>query len=174
MVDAVVSFVVSRLGDFLISEAVFLRGVKKEVRGLKNELGSMQHLLKYAKEKQYGDPVIHKWVSDIKELYDIEDIIDAFRLKVHGEADDDGGGGKPKPKSGCFPSVCSSIFDKGKEKVDLYNIGEDIKDFRERFNDLSSKSQAFRLEDSGNSAGDGSSKTTGKLRELRRSVSFYG
>ncbi|KAK0578087.1 hypothetical protein LWI29_004936 [Acer saccharum] len=172
MVDAVVSFVVDRLGDFLISEAVFLLGVKKEVRGLKNELGSMQHLLKDAEERQYGDPVIHKWVSDIKELaYDIEDIIDAFRLKVHGEADDDDSG-KPKPKSGCFPSICSSIFDKGKEKVDLYHIGEDIKDFRERFNVLSSKSQVFRLKDSGNSAGEGSSKTTGKLRELRRSVSF--
>ncbi|KAI9197667.1 hypothetical protein LWI28_002370 [Acer negundo] len=140
MVDAVVSFVVDRLGDFLISEAAFLGGVEKEVEKLKEDLGSMQHLLKDAEEKQYGDPVIHKWVSDIKELaYDIEDIIDTFRLK---------------------------------EKVDLYNIGKDIKDFRERFNDLSSKSQAFRLKDSGNSAGEGSSKTNGKLKELRRSVSF--
>ncbi|KAK0579149.1 hypothetical protein LWI29_021805 [Acer saccharum] len=172
MVDAVVPFVVNRLGDFLISEAVFLGGVKKEVRGLKKELGSMQHLLKDAEEKQYGDSDIHKWVSEIKELaYDIEDMLDVFRLKVHGEANDDDSG-KPKPKSGCFPRVCSSIFDKGKEKVDLYNIGKDIKDFRERFNDLSSKSQVLRLKDSGNSASKGSSKTTGKLRELRRSVSF--
>ncbi|KAK4858889.1 hypothetical protein QYF36_023411 [Acer negundo] len=91
----------------------------------------MQHLLKYAEEKQYGDPVIHKWVSDIKKLaFDIEDIIDAFRLKVHGEADDDDSG-KPKPKSGCFPSVCSSIFDKGKEKVDLPPRGELISKLRE-------------------------------------------
>ncbi|KAK0579578.1 hypothetical protein LWI29_028203 [Acer saccharum] len=151
MVDAVVSFVVERLGDFLIKEAVFLCGVKKEVKRLKEELGSMQHLLKDAEEKQYGDPVIHKWVSDIKELaYDIEDMLYAFRLKVR------------KPKWGCFPCVCSSLFD----------IGKQIEDFRKRINDLSPSSQSFRLQDLGNRAGEGSSKTLGKLRELRRSVSF--
>ncbi|KAK0578960.1 hypothetical protein LWI29_019053 [Acer saccharum] len=171
MVDAVVSFAVDRLRDFLIKEANFLGGVEKEVKRLKEELGSMQNLLKDAEEKQYGDSDIHKWVSNIRELaYDIEDILDVFHLKVHGEVDDDSG--MPKPKSGCFPCVCSSIFDKGKEKVDLYNIGKHIKDFRQRFNDLSSKSQAFQLKDSENSAGEGSSKTTGKLRELRRSVSY--
>ncbi|KAI9198653.1 hypothetical protein LWI28_019730 [Acer negundo] len=169
MVDAVVSFVVNKLGDFLISEAIFLGGVKQEVRGLKKELGSMQHLLKDAEEKQYGDSDIHKWVSDIKELaYDIEDMLDVFRLKVHGEADDDDSG-KPKPKSGCFPCVCSSIFDKGKEKVDLYNIGKEIKDFRDRINDLSPSSQPFRLKDSDNSP---PGEVISKLRELRRSISF--
>ncbi|KAK0580118.1 hypothetical protein LWI29_036631 [Acer saccharum] len=161
MVDAVVSFVVGKLGEFLINEAVFLGGVEEEVMGLKNELGSMQNLLKDAEEKQYGDSDIHKWVSDIKELaYDIEDMLYAFRLKVR------------KPKWGCFPCVCSSIFDKGKEKLNLYNIGKKIKDFRKRINDLSSTSQSFRLKDLGNRAGEGSSKTLGKLRELRRSVSF--
>ncbi|TXG47075.1 hypothetical protein EZV62_026369 [Acer yangbiense] len=148
MVDAVVSFVVDRLGDFLINEAVFLCRVKKEVKRLKEELGSMQHLLKDAEEKQYGDPVIHKWVSDIKELsYDIEDMLYVFRLKVR------------KPKWGCFPCVCSSLFD----------IGKQIEDFRKRINDLSPSNQPFRLKDSGNSP---PGEVISKLRDLRRSVSF--
>ncbi|TXG47074.1 hypothetical protein EZV62_026368 [Acer yangbiense] len=151
MVDAVVSFVVGKLGEFLINDAVFLGGVEEEVKGLKNELGSMQNLLKDAEEKQYGDSDVHRWVSDIKELaYDIEDMLYAFRLKVR------------KPKWGCFPCVCSSLFD----------IGKQIKDFRKRINDLSPSSQSFRLKDLGNRAGEGSRQTLGKLRELRRSVSF--
>ncbi|TXG47048.1 hypothetical protein EZV62_026342 [Acer yangbiense] len=155
-----VTYLVKNLGKFLLEEAKFLGGVKEEVKRLTEDLGSMQQSLKDAEEKQYGDPVIHKWVSDIKELsYDIEDMLDVFRLKVHDD-------------SGCFRSVCSCIFDKCKEMVDLHNLSKQIKDFRDRINDLSSKSQEFRLKDSGNSAGEGSSKTTSKLRELRRSVSF--
>ncbi|KAL5857393.1 hypothetical protein ACOSQ3_004851 [Xanthoceras sorbifolium] len=54
MVDAVVSYVVERLGDFLIEEAAFL-GVKNDVEyWLKRELGWMQCFLKDAEEKQHG------------------------------------------------------------------------------------------------------------------------
>ncbi|KAL5833951.1 hypothetical protein ACOSQ3_017625 [Xanthoceras sorbifolium] len=166
MVDAVVSYVVQRLGDFLIREAVFLRGVNNEVKWLKDELGWMQCFLKDAEEKQYGDALISKWVSDIRELaYDIEDVLDTFHLKVHGRADD------RRPKLGCFPSVCC-IYNIGKENVSMYNMGKEIEELKNTINDLSRRRELYGLRDSGNRGEGIRNSTVGRLRELRRSTSF--
>ncbi|KAK2637770.1 hypothetical protein Ddye_025565 [Dipteronia dyeriana] len=167
MVDAVVSFVVNKLGGFLIKEAVFLRGLKNEVQWLKDELRCMHPFLKDAEERQYGDAPVHGWVSDIKELaYDIEDALDAFYLKVHRKVDDDDDGGKPK--SGCFPSMCSCIFDKG----NLYNIGKEIEDFKNRLNHLSRRRPLYGLQDSVNNGETRSNIALVKLKDLRRVASF--
>ena len=84
MVDAVVSFVVQRLGDLLIEQVVFLQGVRDEVEWLRNKLEFMLCFLEDAEEKQdYGDHRIQKWISDIRDVaYDAEDIIDNFILEV--------------------------------------------------------------------------------------------
>lgn len=83
MVDAVVSFVVERIGDYLIQEAVFLREVRTEIQSLKNELQWMQCFIKDAEEKQVDDPIIRQWVSDITTIaYDTEDVLDKYLLKV--------------------------------------------------------------------------------------------
>ncbi|KAK4856983.1 hypothetical protein QYF36_023375 [Acer negundo] len=152
MVDAVVSDVVERLGDFLIEKAAFLIRVRDQVECLKDELRFMQHFIKHTEEKQYGDATIHDRVSDIRELaYDIEDLLDMFHRKVHGEVDDDGETMETKQKSGCFPSICCCIFNEGKEKVELFNIGMDIEKFKNRINELSRRRQLYGLQDSSNS-----------------------
>lgn len=85
MVDAIVSFAVERLGDFLIREAVFLHGVKDEVVWLRNELKWMQSFLKDTEQKQDSDERILMWVSEIRDIaYISEDLIDTFILKVKG------------------------------------------------------------------------------------------
>ncbi|KAL5832279.1 hypothetical protein ACOSQ4_017633 [Xanthoceras sorbifolium] len=174
MVDAIVSFVVERLGDFLIKEAVFLKGVKSEVKWLKDELRCMQRFLQDAEEKQYGDATICGWVFDIRELaYDIEDLLDTFHLKIHSEGDDDDDGEttEERPQPGCFPSMSCCLSHKAKEKVDLYNIGKEIEVFKNKLNDLSRRRQLYGLQDSANS-GEGMINALVKLRELRRSLSF--
>ncbi|KAL5832273.1 hypothetical protein ACOSQ4_017627 [Xanthoceras sorbifolium] len=187
MVDAIVSFVVERLGDLLIKEAAFLKGVKSEVEWLRDELRYMQRFLKDADEKQYEDATICGWVFDIRELaYDIEDLLDTFHLKIRSEGDDDDDGEttEEKPQPGCFPSMSCCLFHKAKKKVDLYNIGKEIEEFKylnnigkeieefkNKLNDLSRRRQLYGLLASGNS-GEGRSNALGKLRELRKSMSF--
>ncbi|KAL5765191.1 hypothetical protein ACOSQ2_017785 [Xanthoceras sorbifolium] len=159
MVDAVVSQVVQRLGDILIGEVIFLRGVRSEVQWLKDELRHMQRFLQHAEERQYGDATIRVWVSDIRDFaYDIEDVLDAFHLKL-------------QKRSGRIAFMCCWIFDKCKETVILHNIGKKIEEFKNRINDLSRRRQLYGLQDSGNS-GEGRSKALGKLKEVRRATSF--
>ncbi|KAK2654257.1 hypothetical protein Ddye_014113 [Dipteronia dyeriana] len=157
MVDAVVSFVVNKLGDFLIQQAVFLRGVENEVRWLRDEMRSMQGFLKDAEERQYGDGngMIQGWVSDIRELAnDIEDVLDTVNLNV-------------QRIPGCFPpSVRSCMFYTGNS----YNIGKKIEDFKNRLNDISGRRQRYGLQEYSNVMER--SSALGRLRDIRRSVSF--
>ncbi|KAL5765173.1 hypothetical protein ACOSQ2_017767 [Xanthoceras sorbifolium] len=174
MVDAIVSFAVQRLGDFLIKEAGFLKGVRSEVQWLRDELRCMQRFLQDAEEKQYGDATISGWVSDIRELaYDIEDLLDTFHLKIHSEGgdDDDGETTEEKPQPGCFPSMSCCLIHKAKEKVDLYNIGKEIEEFKNKLNDLSRRRQLYGLQASGNNR-EGRTNDVVRSKELRRATSF--
>ncbi|WRX12028.1 Rx [Theobroma cacao] len=48
MADAIVSLAIERISDLLIHEAVFLRGVREEVEGLKAQLERMKSSLEDA------------------------------------------------------------------------------------------------------------------------------
>ncbi|KAL5833743.1 hypothetical protein ACOSQ3_017417 [Xanthoceras sorbifolium] len=173
MADAVVSYVVERLGDILIEEAAFIGGVKNEVEWLKRELGWMQCFLKDAEEKQLDNDMISKWVSDIRELsYDIEDVLYAYILKVHREADDGNGGTSTERQPRCFSSMCSCVYDKLKEKKNLYSIGKEIEELKKRINELSHRRDLYGLQDSGNRVEGKSNPHLGRLRELRRVTSY--
>ncbi|KAL5850788.1 hypothetical protein ACOSQ3_008838 [Xanthoceras sorbifolium] len=155
MVDAVVSFVVEKLGDFLINEAMFLGGVKKKVKRFKDELGWMQCYIANAEEKQIDNPMIEKWLSDITEIsYGIEDVLDKFILQV---------------KQGRFSSMASSINGK------LYKVGKEIEDFETRIDDLTRRRELYGLQALADKTEKGNSNTTsplGRLKQLRRATSF--
>ncbi|MCL7051929.1 hypothetical protein MKW94_013020, partial [Papaver nudicaule] len=84
MVDAVVSFVVEKLGDALIGETFFLLGVRSQVEELRDELTRMQCFLRDADAReQQGDECVRNWVTEIRNLsYDVEDVVDTFLLKI--------------------------------------------------------------------------------------------
>ncbi|XP_031262507.1 disease resistance protein RPP13-like [Pistacia vera] len=179
MVDAVISFVVNKIGDYLIQEAVLFRGVKQEVKSLKNELEWMQCFLQDAERKQIDDNVIRKWVSDIRDVaYDIEDALDTFMLKINEQE-------APKRRRISasikkFSSIfCkdssshreSSFFSKGEKAVNQHNIGKKIEEIRQKLGDISRKREQYRLEDIGNK-GEGKDSALYRLKELRRDTSF--
>ncbi|XXG71012.1 hypothetical protein AAC387_Pa07g0361 [Persea americana] len=86
--EAVVPYIVGKLGDLLIQEAQLLSGVREEVEWIKNELEWIQCFLKDADSKQNTNARVKKWVSDIRDVsYEIEDLIETFidsRSRRHG------------------------------------------------------------------------------------------
>ncbi|GLT60195.1 hypothetical protein SLA2020_329740 [Shorea laevis] len=82
MVDAVVSFLVERLGNLLIEETLLLWSVRDQVQQMQTELKRIQCFLKDADKRQDEDASVRNWVSEIRNAaYDIEDVIDSFVLK---------------------------------------------------------------------------------------------
>ncbi|XXG55016.1 hypothetical protein AAC387_Pa03g2756 [Persea americana] len=79
--EAVVSFVVGKLGDLLIEEARLLYDVRDQFDWIVGELRRMQCFLKDADAKQKQDERVRNWVTEIRDVsYDAEDVIDTFIL----------------------------------------------------------------------------------------------
>ena len=89
MAEAVVSFVIERLGNLLLNEAKFLYGVKDEVEEAGRELQRTRHFSEDADARaKQGDKMIHYYVLEIKEAaYDLEDVIVTFALKAASRSD---------------------------------------------------------------------------------------
>ncbi|KAL6186268.1 hypothetical protein ACLB2K_042389 [Fragaria x ananassa] len=83
MAEAVVSFVVERLGDLIIQEGEFLYGVNDQVELSQTELQLMQGFLKDADARQGDDETVRVWVAKIRDAaYDLEDVVEIYVLKV--------------------------------------------------------------------------------------------
>ena len=83
MAQAMVSFVVARLGDLIIQEAKFLHGVSDKVEVARTELQLVQGFLKDADVRQQDDETVHILVAKIRNVaYDLEDVIETFVLQV--------------------------------------------------------------------------------------------
>ncbi|RWR84347.1 putative disease resistance protein [Cinnamomum micranthum f. kanehirae] len=77
--EAIVSFVVQKLGDLLIQEAQLLQGVHDQFEWIKTELKRMRCFLKDADSRQMEDEGVRNWVAEIIDAsYDAEDVIDIF------------------------------------------------------------------------------------------------
>ena len=88
MADPVISLVIEKTGDLLIQKIVFLRGVRRQVERLQNDLVRMRFFLRDADQRQDDDARIRNWVSEIRAAaYDAEDIIEIFASKIESIKD---------------------------------------------------------------------------------------
>ncbi|XP_031259397.1 disease resistance protein RPP13-like [Pistacia vera] len=179
MVDAVVSFVVERVGDYLIKEAAFLRGVRGEVESLKKDLEWMLCFIKDAEDKQVDNPLIRQWVSDIREIaYDCEDVLDEFMVKVHDEKISNvlkvEEGETSTRRQGLFTcskncsckSAVAKLYIKGKGM----GMGKEIGALKNRLKEVSDRCGMYGLKDINNRWEE--SKTLREFKEVRRTTSF--
>ncbi|XP_031259585.1 putative disease resistance RPP13-like protein 3 [Pistacia vera] len=179
MVDAVISYVLNKVGDYLIQEVVSFQGVKREVESLKNDLILMQCFIKDAMEKQVEDDLLCNWVSIITDIaYDAEDVFDTFMLKVRG-----GRTLNLDRRRGAFTSFMkcsscindhqeSSVYRKCREKGDVYGIGKGIEAIRKRIKDLVDKRGLYGIQEIDKKQEGKSKIALDKLKELRRVPSF--
>ena len=85
MIEAVVSVVLERLGELILSEAgfAFSVGVRSLVDAARNDLRQIRCFLNDANERaRQGDSVFENHVAEIREAaYDLEDVVATFVLK---------------------------------------------------------------------------------------------
>ncbi|KAL5708354.1 hypothetical protein ACHQM5_019156 [Ranunculus cassubicifolius] len=148
MEEAFVSFVIERLGNALIQEAAFLKGVRGQFERLKKELINIQAFLEAADMKRCGDPRIRLWVVDVKDIaYDVDDIIDSYILKVAS-----------KRKIAQVP----------KKILNFYKIGKEIESIFAKIEDIDKRRQRYGITTLSERRDEASSSTSNEIR-LRRS-----
>lgn len=82
MAEAVISFLVGRLGDLLTEDAGALNKLSDQVEEVQAGLMSLQDHLKEAKGRQ-NEGLIQAWIADVRELaYDASNVFETFVLQV--------------------------------------------------------------------------------------------
>lgn len=141
MVDAVISFVVEKLGDALIGETFFLHSVRSQVERLRGELIRMQCFLKDADAReQQGDEGVRNWIAEIRNIaYDAEDVIDTFLLKVNSTC---------KTKTGIKNFLTRNAW-MVKNLGHLHRVGYEIQAIQARLKAISDSRVTYGIKDLG-------------------------
>ena len=159
MAEAVVSGVVTRIGDLLVQEGKFLSGVSNQVELLQIELKLMQGLLKDADARQNESELVRQWVAEIRDLaYDADDIIATHAHTVRSRK----GGGVQK-----VLERCSCILDEG---ITMHQVGSKIEDIMTQISNLKTSFQGYGIRES-MIKGGGSSSFNERQREQRQTFS---
>ncbi|XP_058114689.1 probable disease resistance RPP8-like protein 2 [Magnolia sinica] len=154
--EAVVSFVIEKLGDLLIHEGVFLHEVRDQIEWVEAELRSMRAFLKDADAKQKVDERVKNWVADVRDAaYDAEDVIDGFLFKIEQ---------KRRRGSVGFIKRFTGFSD---EIVHRRELGKEIEQIKNKLLDISRRRSTYSIEDLGE-GGEGSGSMDESLREQRR------
>ena len=158
MAEAVVSGVVTRIGDLLVQEGKFLSGVSNQVELLQIELKLMQGLLKDADARQNESELVRQWVAEIRDLaYDADDII---ATHAHTVGSRKGGVQKVLER-------CSRILDEG---ITMHQVGSKIEDIMTQISNLKTSFQGYGIRES-MIKGGGSSSFNERQREQRQTFS---
>ncbi|KAM3700966.1 hypothetical protein ACJW31_05G138000 [Castanea mollissima] len=153
MAESVVFNAVGRLGNLLIEEATYLKGVSQQVKQTQIELERMQCFLKDADKRQNEDESVRIWVSQIREAaYEVEDVIETFALEI-----------ALKNRDSTFKKHVP-IFNTRK----LYKVGSKIEDIKTRISDLTRSLQTYGVTPIKEV---GSSSVLDRQRQLRWSYS---
>ncbi|CAN6551026.1 unnamed protein product [Malus baccata var. baccata] len=158
MAEAVVSFVVERLGDLIIQEAKFLHGVGDQVEAARTELQLVQGFLKDADVRQRDDETVHILVAQIRNAaYDLEDVIEIFVLKVASK------------REGGIKNVLKRFGWVLEEGVDLHKIGSEIEKITIQVSNFRSSLQTHNIIEIRDSRG--ATSLYERRQQLRRSYS---
>ncbi|PRQ39803.1 putative P-loop containing nucleoside triphosphate hydrolase, leucine-rich repeat domain, L [Rosa chinensis] len=160
MAEAVVSFVVERIGDFIIQEGKFLYGVWDQVELAQTELQFTKGFLKDADARQGDNETVRICVAKIREAaYDLEDVIEIYALKVACK------------REGGIKSVLKRFGCMLKEGVDLHKIGGEIGVITTNIYDLRLRLQTNNIRELRESTTQGVTSVYERQQQLRRTYS---
>ena len=162
MFDALVSFAVQKLGEFLIQEVALRQNVRNNLEWLRSELGFLLSFIKDTEEKQESDHRVQQWISEIMDVAnDTVMILEEFTLEIESfEADQQSGWLLPLHQCACF----------GSKQAKLCNIEKGIKSIKQRVLDISRKRETYGIRNIGD-VGEGSSSSRPNNRSIIKATS---
>ncbi|XP_058115507.1 putative disease resistance protein At1g50180 [Magnolia sinica] len=138
--EAVVSFVVEKIGDFLVHQGSTLFEVHDQIEWIKAELEWMQDFLKDADTKQ-NDARVKRWVATVRDIaYKAEEVFDNFILQIEQS---------------------------GRREYLNHKLGKEIEEIKNELTEIIRRRKTYGIENLNNS-GEGSSSMSESLREQRR------
>ncbi|XP_058114431.1 putative disease resistance protein At1g50180 [Magnolia sinica] len=155
IVESVVEFLLQKLSDQLIQEAVFLHGVDNQVELLMAEFRRMQCFLKDADTKQGGDERVKNWVRDVRDVaYDAEDVIDTFVFTIAKL--------RRSESVGCITRCANFFFN---ESIARHKVGSEIEQIKNKIRMISQSRLTYGIERIG--MVEGTSSAVRSLQERR-------
>ncbi|XP_062083901.1 putative disease resistance protein At1g50180 [Humulus lupulus] len=157
--EAVVSFVIERLGDLLINEAKFLYGVKGQVKNAKIKLQCMRAFLKDADAcVRNGDERVRLLVVQIREnSYTLEDVIETYVFKVASNNESVG--------------TIRRVLKWSAQIIHVYKVGSKIKEISSNIDAWTSELEKYGVQRSMDKAAETSSSYVQERRQLRQAYS---
>jgi hypothetical protein len=150
MAEGVVSFVVERLADLIIRDAILIVGASDQIKLMHSELKRMQCFLEDADKRQNEDESVQNWVSEIRDAaYDAQDIIESFALEILS-----------KNRENLLKRYASFLSD----TIKLHKVAYEIEAIKARISDLSRSLQTYGV----NSAREEGSTSASILHRQRQ------
>ncbi|KAH7667453.1 P-loop containing nucleoside triphosphate hydrolase protein [Dioscorea alata] len=147
MADAAVGFVVEKLRNLIMQEAIILYGVRDEVECLERELQRLQCFLKDAdaKKNKGDDERVKNWVTEMRDLaFQAEDIIDTFMyLKLR----------RQQRQPGCIGFIKRFVF-MFDELVSRHKVHVDVEGIKAQLHELSKSREQYGIANIGEAIGE--------------------
>ena len=125
----------SKLTKLLEEEYVKLKGVRKQIKFLRDELSTMSPTLEMLADAEELNPQMTAWRDKLRELaYDLEDCIDAFMVRVDHEHDGHSG-------------FIKRFFRKLKKLKPRHEIAKQIQDLKASVIEASERHKRYQLVD---------------------------
>ncbi|KAL5566431.1 hypothetical protein UlMin_029595 [Ulmus minor] len=166
MAQAVVSYVLEKLGelviDGVIAEAKFLREVKEKVENAKQQLRRIKCFLKDADARvRNGDETLALLVEEIKDAaYDLDDVVSTFVLTEEAEAE-------AAATKGVIDKVFLGLF--LKRPIRFHNFGVEVNKILNKLSKLKQSLERYGVWRDDNVGASSSSNQ--RLNDLRRTYS---
>ncbi|CAA6664019.1 unnamed protein product [Spirodela intermedia] len=159
MADAVLGYVVQRICDLLIDEAVFLFEVKDQVEWVKEELKTMQCFLKDADTKSKGDENVKNWVRQVREIaYQAEELVESYVLDAEQR--------RRRRKGFIRTTVCCRLPPPN-DFIVLHKFGNEIEAIKAKIDEINGRRKTYGIDNLG---GEPERQIDNTVRERRRVV----
>lgn len=136
MVDAIVSFAIEKLGEFIAKEVNILVEVKDNVRWLKDELCYLQSSVRYAESRQEDERILI-WLNNVRDV--ANDAVNALNnFSAHQQK-------HAAPSQGILDRFRSCVC-MIKEEVTLYDIGKEIDSLKRRIEDIKKRRNDYGID----------------------------
>ncbi|KAL1807124.1 hypothetical protein ACET3Z_030192 [Daucus carota] len=135
MADAVLSFAIEKLGDFLVHQVNIRIGVIDDIRWLREELGFLQASVERAESRQ-EEKLISLWLNTVRDV--ANEAVDILKRFQDGQASLEQGQGHMDRFLNCI-CIC-------KKEDDLYDIAHNIESLKKRIGVIKERRVEFRID----------------------------